>query len=195
MAKRADAMTTHYLDITVVPDLEASGPQIIGVLYGNLHEMLVQKRVSNIGVSFPRYNLRPRAIGDVLRVHGRREDLVQLVVQDWLKGVRDHVRMTDVRPVPFGVKHRTVSRKQFKTNAERLRRRRMRRKGETVDQAKQAIPSTVERVPNLPYVHLKSRSTGQNFRLYIRLGPLQDTPREGTFNSYGLDGAATIPWF
>src|SRR5690606_14782782 len=101
----------------------------------------------------------------------------------------------DVSPVPSVAGHRIVSRKQFKTNVDRLRRRRMRRKGETLEQAKVAIPSVVERRPDLPYVHLKSRSTLQSFCLFIDLGPLREVATEGTFNTYGLGGDTTIPWF
>lgn len=188
-------MTTHYLDLTVVPDPETSAPQLLGVLYGKLHLALVDRKIDFLGVSFPRYSLNPRALGNVLRLHGTDATLQQFMAQDWLKGLRDHVRLTDIAPVPDGARHRVVTRKQFKTSAERLRRRRMRRHGESAEQAQAAIPATVERKPNLPYLHLKSHSTGQGFCLFIALGSLQEQPVEGAFNSYGLGGNATIPWF
>lgn len=188
-------MTTHYIDLTVVPDPETSAPQLLGALYGRLHLVLVERKLDTIGVSFPRYSLNPRAVGNVLRLHSTVADLQKLMAEDWLKGVRDHVRMTEINPAPEDAQHRVVSRKQFKTSAERLRRRRMRRQGETAEEAQSAIPSTVERKPNLPYVHLKSQSTKQGFCLFIAMSPLRETSTEGAFNSYGLGGAATIPWF
>lgn len=192
---RVDAMTTHYIDMRVIPDPETSAPQLLGVLYGRLHQILVQLRLDSIGVSFPQYSLNPRGLGNVLRLHGSATSLGKLLEADWLKGVRDHVRITEINSVPVGVKHRTVRRKQFKTSAERLRRRRMRRKGETVEQARESIPSTMERRPDLPYIHLRSQSTGQGFCLFITLGPLQDEEVYGSFNSYALGGSTTIPWF
>lgn len=192
---RGKRMTTHYIDIRVVPDPEVNGPQLLGVLYGKLHQGLVQLRVDDIGVSFPGYSRNPRGVGSVLRLHGAQAALQRLMQVDWLKGIRDHVRMTDISAVPETAKHRTVTRKQFKTSAERLRRRRMKRKGESLEQATQAIPGTVERTPELPYVHLRSHSTGQGFHLFIALGPLVDEPVSGVFNTYGLGGQATIPWF
>jgi CRISPR-associated endonuclease Csy4 len=188
-------MTTHYIDLTVIPDPESSAFQLLGALYNKLHFALVQNRLDDIGVSFPDYNVNPRTLGTKLRLHGGDHTLRQLMQADWLKGVRDHVRMTDITSVPTDASHRTVQRKQFKTSAERLRRRRMRRKGETEEQAIKAIPSSMERRPNLPYIYLRSHSTGQPFCLFITLGPLVPDATPGSFNSYGLGGVTTIPWF
>jgi CRISPR-associated endonuclease Csy4 len=188
-------MTTHYIDITVRPDPESNAPQLLGALYNRLHLTLVQHRLDDIGISFPGYTVNPRTLGTTLRLHGSDQALQQLAQADWLKGVRDHVRMTDIASVPAAASHRTVQRKQFKTSAERLRRRRMRRKGETEEQAAKAIPSSMEHRPNLPYVYLRSHSTGQPFCLFITLGPLARDATIGSFNSYGLGGMATIPWF
>lgn len=188
-------MTTHYLDIKVMPDPESRPAQLLGALHDHLHLALVQQHRNSIGISFPEYSLSPRTLGNTLRLHGSEADLKQLVATDWLKGMRDHVRISSLAPAPTDASHRTVQRKQFKTSADRLRRRRMRRKGETEEQATAAIPSSMERRPNLPYVHLHSRSTQQPFCLFIALGPLQSEATAGHFNSHGLGGPATVPWF
>lgn len=188
-------MTTHYVDLRVIPDPETGTAQLLGGLYDRLHLALVQQRLDSIGVSFPGYSLSPRVLGNVLRLHGSEGDLQGLLQMDWLKGMRDHVRRTEIAAVPPGSPHRTVQRRQFKTNVDRLRRRRMRRKGETEQQAIETIPGTVERHPNLPYVHLHSRSTGQPFCLFILLGPLCPEAVPGPFNSHGLSGVTTVPWF
>lgn len=188
-------MTTHYIDLNALPDSETSSPQMLGVLFERLHLALVQQRLDNIGSSFPGYSVTPRTLGATLRLHGDEVPLRRLADADWLKGLRDHVRMTEIARAPEDAPHRIVQRKQFKTNAERLRRRRMRRKGETAEQAAAAIPLTIERIPNLPYLHLRSRSTGQPFCIFIALGPLTRTAIPGPFNSYGLSGTATVPWF
>lgn len=188
-------MTTHYIDLTVVPDPESVTPQLLGALYDRLHLALVQQGLDSIGASFPGYSMVPRSLGTTLRLHGSDASLRQLFGVDWLKGVRDHVRMTDIAPVPVDAPHRTVQRKQFKTNVERLRRRRMQRKGETEEQAREAIPYSIERSPNLPYLHVRSRSTAQPFCLFIAIGPPHPTGVPGNFNRYGLGGPATVPWF
>lgn len=188
-------MTTHYVDLKVIPDPESSATQLLGTLYDRLHLALVQQRQEGIGVSFPDYCIQPRAIGNRLRLHAAGTILRQFLQTDWLKGMRDHVRLTEITLAPPDAPHRTVYRRQFKSNVDRLRRRRMRRKGETEQQAAESIPSTVERQPNLPYVHLHSRSTGQPFCLFIALGSLTPSSVEGSFNSHGLSSKTTIPWF
>lgn len=188
-------MTTHYTDIKVVPDAECGPTPLLGALCDHLHLALVQQQRDSIGISFPDYSLNPRTLGMTLRLHGSAADLQQLLASDWLRGMRDHVRIKEIAEAPADAPHRTVQRKQFKTSAERLRRRRMRRKGETEEQARAAIPSSVERRPDLPYIHLHSRSTRQPFCLFIALGPLQPSATPGRFNSHGLGQPASIPWF
>ena len=188
-------MTTHYVDLTVAPDAETGVPPLLGALYDRLHRALVQQRIDCVGVSFPQYSVIPRNLGDTLRLHGDEARLRELMAVDWMRNVRDHVRIADLARVPDDAAHRVVSRKQFKSNVERLRRRRMKRKGETAEQAARAIPDYVAEQPHLPYVHLRSQSTGQPFCLFIAMGPLQAAPLPGRFNSYGLGEGATVPWF
>jgi CRISPR-associated endonuclease Csy4 len=188
-------MTSHYIDLTVLPDPESNPSALLGALYDHLHLALVQHRLDLVGVSFPGYSIHPRSVGTTLRLHGSYASLRQLLDADWLKGMRDHLRMTDIALAPADAPQRTVKRKQFKTNVDRLRRRRMKRKSETAAQARDAIPPTVERTPDLPYVHMRSRSTGQPFCLFIALGPPSAVAVPGAFSRYGLGGPATVPWF
>ncbi|MDQ1091385.1 CRISPR-associated endoribonuclease Cas6/Csy4 subtype I-F [Xanthomonas sacchari] len=72
----------------------------------------------------------------------------------------------------------------------------MRRHGLSADAAAERIPDTAAERLRLPFVVLGSRSTGQAaFPLFVRHGPLLQEPVPGTFNTYGLSGGATIPWF
>lgn len=188
-------MTTHYIDITLLSDPEFSHAHLLGALVAKLHRALVQLQADDIGVSYPQHRMHPRTLGSVLRLHGAEPALQRLMALQWLTGMRDHIQVTDVAPVPPTDTHRVVLRRQFKTNAERLRRRRMRRKGETAEQAFAAIPDSVERRPDLPYVQMRSSSTGQSFCLFVEHGDLQPHSVQGSFNAYGLSGETTIPWF
>lgn len=191
-------MTTHYIDITILPDPEFSHAHLMGALLSKLHRALVQLQACNIGVSFPKHVNAPvtqRSLGSLVRLHGSHTALQGLMAVDWLKGMRDHISLSNVLPVPAQADHRIVQRKQFKTNVERLRRRRMQRKGETAEQAAQAIPLHVERTPDLPFANLRSLSTGQIFALFIAHGPLLSEPIVGAFNTYGLSQDASVPWF
>ncbi|TAG85032.1 MAG: type I-F CRISPR-associated endoribonuclease Cas6/Csy4, partial [Burkholderiales bacterium] len=169
-------MTTHYINITLLPDPEFSHAHLLGALVAKLHRALVQGQTADIGVSYPQHIGQPmtkRTLGAVLRLHGTPHALQLLMGQDWLKGMRDHTQVGELLPVPANAQHRAVRRRQFKTNVDRLRRRRMLRKGETTEQAVVAIPDSVERRSYLPFVQLRSASTGQPFCLYIEHGPLQ----------------------
>ena len=191
-------MTTHYIDIRLHPDPEFSQIHLLGALVAKLHRVLVHLQASDIGVSFPEHVLKPRSkrgLGTMLRLHGTPAALKGLMEMDWLRGMRDHVYTGDVMLAPTDAPHRQVLRRQFKTNVDRLRRRRMRRKGETAEQAAMAIPDHVERRPELPYIPVRSSSTGQPFCLFVDHGPLQVEARQGEFNTYGLSQGATVPWF
>lgn len=188
-------MTTHYIDITLLPDPEFSPSHLLGALAAKLHRALVLRKAEDIGVSFPKHSQRPRSLGNVLRLHSSEAALQALMAQPWLQGMRDHVRLAEPAGVPSDATHRQVTRRQFKTSAERLRRRRMQRKGETLEQARAAIPDSVEHRPELPFVQLRSASTGQPFCLFIEHGPEQGKATAGGFNSYGLSQGASVPWF
>ncbi|WP_027351076.1 type I-F CRISPR-associated endoribonuclease Cas6/Csy4 [Halotalea alkalilenta] len=185
----------RYLDIRLRPDPEFSAALLMGALYGKLHRTLFDLHSADIGVSFPKHGLKPRTIGDVLRLHGNTESLQRMMARNWLNGMRDHAIIGEMLPVPEAVQYRIVSRRQFKTNVERLRRRRAKRHGETLEQARAQIPDSVERTVQLPFIQLNSRSTAQRFCLFIEHGELRHTAAEGTFNQYGLSNNATVPWF
>ncbi|GAA0234702.1 hypothetical protein GCM10009125_24560 [Castellaniella daejeonensis] len=64
-----------------------------------------------------------------------------------------------------------------------------------LEEAVHAIPDSVEEQPDLPYVQLRSASTGQRFCLFLALGDPQPEAVSGVFNTYGLSSTATLPWF
>lgn len=69
----------------------------------------------------------------------------------------------------------------------------MRRHDLSEEEARKRIPDTVARALDLPFVTLRSQSTGQHFRLFIRHGPLQVTAEEGGFTCYGLSKGGFVP--
>ena len=188
---------THYLELCLRPDPEFPAPMLMGALYSKLHHGLAELEADDIGVSLPAHKtgVQARNPGEVLRLHSTAERLEELMATEWLKGMRDHVDVGDVIPVPTDADYRTVRRRQFKTNADRLRRRRMRRHGVSEAEAVEAIPNSVEQRVSLPFIQVRSASTGQRFCLFIEHGPKQSAPQPGQFNSYGLSPEATVPWF
>lgn len=185
----------YYLDIHLRPDPEFGAPMLMNALVSKLHRALVELDATDIGISFPSYNLKPRTLGNSLRLHGTQDRLAQLMESRWLVGMADHTNCGSLLQVPSAAQHRRVQRKQVKSNVERLRRRRMKRKGETYEQARHAIPDFVEQKSGLPFLTLNSRSTGEVFKLFVDHGEIVDEPKAGAFNRYGLSQGATIPWF
>jgi CRISPR-associated endonuclease Csy4 len=199
----------HYVDIRLQPDAEFAPAMLMAALFTKLHKALAVGAHQDIGVSFPqmevgdaaparasRIGAHPRyALGQVLRLHGSSLALHKLLTTDWLTGMRDHVACGAVLAVPTDTRHRVVSRVQAKSSPERLRRRQMRRHGLTAEQAQERIPDSAAEMLNLPFLTLRSQSTGQTFRLFIRLGAEQATAVPGEFGAYGLSAQVTVPWF
>jgi CRISPR-associated endonuclease Csy4 len=185
----------HYVDIQVRTDPEFPAHQLMSALYAKLHRALVAQACTRIGVSFPGVDAQAPHLGTRLRLHGKIADLSALLECDWLTGMRDHVALTSPTQVPDTAQYRALRRVQVKSSPERLRRRLMRRHGFGEHEARQRIPDEAARFARLPFLQLRSTSTGQTFRLFIDHGPIQACAVPGSFNAYGLSQEATIPWF
>ena len=195
LAKSERAMD-HYLDITLLPDPEFSQNHLMDALCAKLHRALVAAGCGDIGISFPHVRERGTGLGTVLRLHGRATRLSELLAANWLAGMRDHTTLSAVQAVPSTcTSFCTVSRVQAKSSPARERRRLMRRQGLTEEQAIARIPDYCAEVLRLPYVQMRSQSTGERFLLFIRIGPIQAAPAAGVFSAYGLSPTGTIPWF
>lgn len=187
-------MTTHYQNIVLLPDAELVPQVLMSMLFSKLHKALVSAQTVQVGVSFPEQ--KEHFLGNVLRLHGSAVTLDHLDALSWLGGLRGYVQLGAVVPVPLSVLgYCTVRRRQAQSNPDRLRRRMMRRKGITWEQAVQALPDACGEMLDLPFVQLHSSSTGENFRLFIEQGALRQEATEGTFSQYGLSSKTTIPFF
>jgi CRISPR-associated endonuclease Csy4 len=203
----------HYLDLRIRPDPEFSTPQLMNILFQKLHLTLVDLRSTDIGISFPEVDEKRPTLGGCLRLHAQSERLQELIHHPHLNGLEDYMEIARPTPIPTQTQYRQVRRIQTKSSPERLLRRQMRRHGYAdMEAARQAaIKSAMEqhstseaeatkyidriRTLSLPFVSLRSQSTGQFFRLFIQHGSLETKFTTGAFNSYGLSATATIPWF
>lgn len=184
-----------YLELTLLPDPEFPQPMLMNALLSKLHRALHDIRRNDIGISFPDFSQRPRALGARLRIHGSQDALGSLLALNWLSGMRDHLSLSGPEQVPAHAQHRCVSRVQVDSNPERLRRRLIKRHGISEEEAKSRIGDGVGKQCELPFAQLRSKTTGQTFCLFIRHGQLQDRAREGGFSGFGLSSTATVPWF
>ncbi|MFA9441617.1 type I-F CRISPR-associated endoribonuclease Cas6/Csy4 [Uliginosibacterium sp. sgz301328] len=185
----------HYIDIRVRPDPEIATAHILNALADRLHLALVGLEARDIGISFPRFRSDRPSLGDTLRLHGTSAALSALMVKGWAVMLADYVEVGAATPVPIGAKHRVVVRRQATSNADRVRRRQMKRQGWSEEEARARIPDSIEKRLDLPYLELRSRSTGQPYRLFIEHRPCQNEAVRGNFNAFGLSASATVPWF
>ena len=185
----------HYVDIDVRPDPEFPPHQLMSALYAKLHRALAARSSVGIGISFPGFDLKALHLGTRLRLHGSQTDLSALMASDWLAGMRDHVAFASPSAIPPDAQHRPVRRIQVKSSPERLRRRLMRRHAIDEQEASRRIPDSIARLVKLPFLQVRSASTGQPFKLFIDHGSLQPSAQLGDFNAYGMSREATIPWF
>jgi CRISPR-associated endonuclease Csy4 len=194
--EKNERVMNHYLDISLLPDPEFPALVLMDALFAKLHRALVAVRSQEIGVSFPEVRMAKAGLGGVLRLHGSHAHLRDFMAAHWLTGIRDHVTLSPTQAVPSACSsYCTVSRVQVKSNPERERRRLMRRKGLTEVQAREKIPDASAKALNLPYLHMRSQSTGQSFNLFIQHGAVVSTPVKGVFGMYGLSASTTVPWF
>ncbi len=182
----------YYVEIQVRDVSELSKHVIMNMVFSKLHLALVSTGQGQIGISFPDVD---RTLGSRLRLHGSREALDRLMSLVWAKGLCDYANISEIRPVPPTCKHRRVARSQTKSSVDRLYRRSVKKGWCSEKKALQLASQHVPQLDNAPYLNISSKSSGQQFRLFIKHGPVEDFPLEGSFSSYGLSSVATVPWF
>ncbi|WP_414147417.1 type I-F CRISPR-associated endoribonuclease Cas6/Csy4 [Erwinia sp. BNK-24-b] len=182
----------YYQDILILPDPEITDQVMMAALFAQLHLKLRQAGEGRIGISFPTVGLTP---GSRLRLHGTQDDLTKLAATRWYSKLEEYIFCKSVRAVPENCRYRTVRRVQYKSNADRLRRRSVKKGWLTEEEAIQKISVLSEKRGKLPFLPIKSLSNGHTWLLFFEHGPLQEKPTEGTFSSYGLSAVATVPWF
>lgn len=187
----------HYFDIRLRPDPDFPEAMLMGALYSKLHRALFDLDADDIGISLPDHKsgVRARTPGDRLRLHGGKERLEQLMAMPWLTGMRDHVQLDAVQPVPTEVSYRVVRRRQFNTGSPSRAKRYAKRHDIEIEAAQRVMEKPAERQIALPFVQVSSRSSGQRFALFIEHSKAQSQPAAGRFNHYGLSSEATVPWF
>lgn len=182
----------HYIEIKVLPDTEFSPSLLMNALFAKLHRALVEAGQGEVGVSFPQAQ---KTLGDTVRLHGSQGALQRLMGITWLKGLTDYTSVTAITAVPDNCKHRIVKRVQAKSSVERMYRRSVRKGWLSTEEAEARMNAGKEQLLKLPFVQLKSHSSGQSFCLFIQQGKLLDSPVIGEFSAYALSDEATIPWF
>ncbi|REG83330.1 type I-F CRISPR-associated endoribonuclease Cas6/Csy4 [Marinomonas pollencensis] len=184
----------HYLDITILDDPEFTQPVLMNALFSKLHRALVEVSQNDIGVSFP--SATKKSLGDKLRLHGSKPRLEELEALPWRRGLGDFTVVTKIAQVPSTNEFCLVKRVHVKSNADRLRRRAMKRHGISYEESVKRIPQEVEKQLELPFVRIKSKSTGdQQFPLFIQQTITTSKGEVANFSKYGLSATSALPWF
>lgn len=197
-----------YLEITIIDQAEISSYFIWSKLYGQLHLALTEIKNADdkvkVGVSFPQYTYEQKTenssakvnLGTKLRLFAQtEEELSQLHIKKWLERLVDYVHITSIRPVPEEkiTGYAIFKRKQPKTNAERLARHRVKRGDIDFDEALSRYQNVVK-TTDLPFIQMKSLTSGQPFKLFIEKQPAEKSASQ-VFSTYGLSSESNIPEF
>jgi CRISPR-associated endonuclease Csy4 len=182
----------YFVNIDLLNLQEFKQTTIMSLLVGRLHSALSEWKTSSIGISFPSAQIN---LGTRLRIHGSKQDLENLFSKDWLRPINDFIVISQLLPVPVNCRYKVVKRVQSKSNPERIYRRSVKNGKINPSQVKEILSNGKAKLLNLPYVELKSYSTGQNFKLFIEQGDSMEQPQKGDFSLYGLSNTATVPWF
>ena len=190
---------SHYLEVTLRPDADLQPAHAMAALFSRLHLFLVATGAGNIAVSFPGAICgaegRALRLGDVLRLLGSDQALAPLSQKSQWGGAASVAHISAIEPVPAQVQHHAIRRVQVDSNPERLIRRAMSRKGWTELEARSRYAGAQAVHTRLPFLSLRSLSSGHSFRLFLDIGMPMPEAIEGNFNAYGLSAHATVPIF
>jgi len=181
----------YYIDILIKPDAEMRENLLLNKVYSKLHKALVDLKSSDIGISFPQYEI---ILGKVLRLHGSEIKLSELQYTDWLGGLKGYCNVSGIELVPSEAHYRTVFRKQSNMTEAKLRRL-IKRGSISKGELKAYKAKMFTKGLDNPYLELESSSNGHKHRRYLQFGELIGEPVEGLFDQFGLSKIATIPWF
>ena len=190
----------YYCDISLLPDSEVGLGFLWSKVFMQVHLALVEhstvENKSLVAVSFPEYGESKFPLGKKMRLLSTEQDqLNDLNVRDWLLRFEDYTHCTSIKPVPSNVEeYAYFKRKHLKTNAERLARRRAKRKNESFEDALKHYSNFKDQKSKLPYINLNSLSKSERFKVFIERIPKSEATI-GTFGCYGLSSSATVPIF
>lgn len=180
-----------YITIILSPDPEMPLNRLMSAVYSKLHKALYDSQSNEIGVSFPKSRV---TLGNVLRLHGSKEELNNLQKRNWIGDMRGYCGVSEVLAAPDQCQYRSVSRVQTTMSQSKLNRL-LKRGSITQEEAKQYRAKMFTKGLDNPYIELTSGSNGHKHRRYIAFGQLVDTPVSGHFDQFGFSKTATVPWF
>lgn len=197
----------YYCDITLLPDAEATLGFLWHRIYTQIHLALVEHKNpegnSLVAISFPEYGVNGFPLGTKLRLFASTEEtLNNMRLDKWLARFNDYCHFTSVRACKPAVRYVRFSRKQFKSNLDKVALRRANHMNISIEESREYVNQHYEEKSKLPFLNLTSISSNteagfgekDRFKLFIDRTFLEK-PTDGVFNCYGLSKEASVPWF
>ncbi len=190
-----------YIDITLLPSADIALNFLWEKVYQQLHLALVEIQDSSnkvsVGVAFPEYDETQNQLGSQLRLFApSRAALEGMNLQQWISRLSDYVHITEIRKVPGKVDGYAVFKRiQPKSNNTRLARRKAKREAISYETALAYFQTKEEQFSQLPFIHIKSHSSGNRFRLMIARAEANDYQADDGFSTYGLSSKSSVPIF
>ena len=188
-----------YIEITLLPNEEIPIYFLWEKIYQQVHLALVERQDDEgkvtIGASFPGYDAKQLQLGCKLRLFAvSKGDLVQLDLEKWLSRLLDYAHITSIKDVPPDCGFAFFKRLQPKSNNARLARRKAKREGISLDKAMAYFENRKEQQSKVPFIHIKSLSSAQKYRLMIAQTNAEKYC-SGKFSTYGLSSVSNVPVF
>lgn len=184
-----------YLELTILEDSELNTNHLWNKIYQQIHLALVENGNGEIAASFPEYDVVD-GLGKKLRLFATTAEALEALDLDrWLERYDDYVHRTKVRRVPVhGVTcYAVFSREHRERGSLSKAKRYAKRHGVSLEEAEQIYrPQRPQHT--VPYINMRSLSTGNNFCLYIEKKEVE-APQIGTYGTYGLSDTGTVPIF
>ena len=191
----------YYIELTLLPGVEIPLYFLWEKLYQQVHLALVEQQDEQgkvaIGAAFPGYDDKQFQLGCKLRLFAKtKEELTALDLEKWLARLLDYVHLSTIRQVPEQFAYAIFKRLQPKTKGgnERLARRKAKRQGISYNEALAIISKRKEKSSKAPFIHVKSLSSDERYRLIIDRIPARESCFAG-FSTYGLSPVSTVPVF
>lgn len=190
----------HYVEITLLPDVEIPLNFLWQKVYQALHLKFVEMKNENglqpVGISFPKYDTEANTLGEKIRLFAQNLGTLERFNAKHTLKLSDYVHVTSIRDVPTNVKtFACFSRLQLKTNNLRLARRKAKRENVDVEIALSKFVLHSEKRTSAPFVVIKSVSNGEMFRLFVVYDEQSNDNCSDGFGTYGLSSKSTVPIF
>jgi CRISPR-associated endonuclease Csy4 len=194
----------YYLEINLLKQAEISMYFVWSKVFTQLHLAFVECKDQDdkipIGISFPDYMFDSEKefgmLGSKIRLFADdKMALIKLDLSKWLNRLQDYLQLSDIQEVPQNMvkEYAVFSRKQIKSNPERLARRRA-KKDPSISFQEALKRYQKSDSTNLPYIQVNSLSSSNSFRLFVER-KISETENKGCFSCYGLSNNVTVPIF